>query len=175
MRALPVLLLVVLAGCAAPAPPPASPQAPSGDRPFAEQVREPEGLPGVVLGGSSNAQGQRHWADAWARNEGNRTYWTKADDCGGAPWHDTMRGARGPVQHQPPMAACSICSWAPFSPGDEVRGRFTWDELAWDAGSRHQDATPGAYVWELRFRIRTETGCNGYVDGALVELPLAIA
>jgi hypothetical protein len=173
MRVRLLLLAVVLAGCAAPpasTPSPASPDQP----PPADRIETPAGLPGVVLGASSAAQGQRHWASAWARNEGGRTYWMKADDCGGAPWFDTMRDSRGAVQHQPPMASCSICSWGPFAPGDEVRGRFTWDELVWDLDSTHQDAPPGQYAWELHFRIRTEPGCDGYAD-AKVELPVAVA
>jgi hypothetical protein len=184
MRAAPACLLLLLAGCLSPAPPPQdAPERAVQPDPFAgcnvpdaagavDQCVEVVGAPGIHLRGTHFTWGQFHLAQVNATNLGDTTYWVKSEDCGGKPWRDTMDRDGAPVQKDPPTAACAICSWRAFGPGESLRDTFQWDELVWDQESNHRDAAAGRYTWTVRLGLRTSPGCDTETANGDLVFPL---
>jgi hypothetical protein len=175
--ALLMLAAMASAGCLAGAPSDAEPPSsspPSFGPPLqGERMVDVAALPGLVLAGDAFHEGQHHTLVVAARNEGDRTYWVKAEDCGGRPWHDGMARDGAPVAHRPAEVACDICSWRAFGPGETIRAMFEWDELVWD-GSERKDAPPGTYAWSGHLKVREDQGCNEYEPSAKVSLDVQV-
>ena len=152
-------MLVLLAGCTDPQPPPAIA--------VAHESGSSRDLPGVSADGYHNLTGASHAVAVVARNAGPFTYYVYTSQSGA--WSDSMRGPDGEVALRNNLYT-QECSWTPFAPGDVLRDVVAWDETLYqgqdDQGRDHptKPAPPGHYVWTVRLTAWNEDTCPSVED-----------
>ncbi|MEK6975379.1 MAG: hypothetical protein AABY18_03445 [Candidatus Thermoplasmatota archaeon] len=138
------LVVFLLVGCLADGPP--TLQA----RNETIEVPESPNYPGLSVRGTLDAQDDRLTIAAVARNTGNRTYQVETG-CG-TPWSVELFRGEERLELREPQVRCLAFSLTQFGPGAQATFETAWDGTVWNADQERQvEATPGDYVWSVRF------------------------